>query len=167
MVEQGCNSGELDMSTWWELVRKGTSEWLNLGADGTGCLVRGTGDVLWGKWHRIGAEVRFTLPSGEFYMGRVGAPVEGISKGVVGRGPGRITGRFTARALGPPPPLPSLSPHSVPLAPPPLPSLPASVQYVPDFVSPEDEAILISHIRRAEPWRWSGGGGRRTVSVRL
>ena len=157
----GSEAGTSITSSWWEVVRKGASEWLELSPDGTGCLVRGTGEVLRGKWHEKSGELRFTLPSGEFYMGRV----EGgeIPKGVMGRGPGQISGRFTARNLGPPPSLPSLPLELLPPAPSPLPSVLASVQYMPEFVSEDDQAILLAHVRRAESWRWTGGGGRRTV----
>lgn len=60
------------------------------------------------------------------------------------------------------PPPPALA--EVPCAPPPIPGLLTAVQYVPDFISAEDEELVLQHVSLAPESRWSGSeaDGRRT-----
>lgn len=67
----------------------------------------------------------------------------------------------------PPPPLPCPAFAKTPPLPPPLPSPPLvpSIYVIPDFVSQEDEELLLAHIAAAPPQRWTGGRpGRRTAN---
>ena len=64
------------------------------------------------------------------------------------------------------PPSPALKPlllADVPSAPPAIASLPQSVQYIPDFLTPADESALLLHILDVSNKKpWSDGNGRRT-----
>ena len=151
----------------WCIQRKGLEdEILSLREDGSGSLTRG-GAVLTGRWQEDKSGLRFSVqqgPSaGEYYMGRLDGPERTtLSKGVVGRGL-KIVGKFSGMAALPPPPVPGLT--AVPkVMPPPLASLPSSVQYVPEFISAEDEAVLLEHVRLAPAERWTGGSGRRNLN---
>ena len=67
----------------------------------------------------------------------------------------------------PPPPLPCPAFANTPPLPPPLPSPPLvpSIYVIPDFISQEDEELLLAHIAAAPPERWTGGRpGRRTAN---
>ena len=153
----------------WVIRReKQEDEILELHADGSGALTR-SGQVLRGRWleetRGSMCSVRFSVQqgvaSGEYYMGRLDETRTALTKGVIGRGVGRIVGRFAASAVQAPPPLPLLERLPVSL-PPPLVGLPKSVLYVPDFLSSADEATLLEHVRLAPAERWTGGSGRRT-----
>jgi hypothetical protein len=67
----------------------------------------------------------------------------------------------TQKALGfsaPPPALlntPTCLPSPLPLP------VPPSITYVPDFIDPADEDLLLMHVRQAPPERWSGAPGDR------
>jgi len=67
----------------------------------------------------------------------------------------------------PPPPLPCPAFAVTPPMPPPLPSplLVPSISVVRDFITAEDEELLLAHIAAAPPDRWTGGRpGRRTAN---
>ena len=134
--------------TRWTISRPGVAdELLECSPDGSGCLTRADGQVVRGRWKEDLAALRFTAPSGEHYQGRFDEARESLSKGLISRGVGRVIGRFTARKCSREPSLPELA--NLPFAPAPLPALPSSVQYCPDFISAEDEALLLENVRTA------------------
>lgn len=67
----------------------------------------------------------------------------------------------TPKALGFSAPPPALLNTPTCLPPPLLSPVPRSVTYVPEFIDPDDEALLLMHVRQAPPERWSGAPGDR------
>ena len=92
---------------------------------------------------------------GLVYMGALQGGA--VPKGSVWQGTKKVCG-FEMRAAGAAPPLPAMS--TLPPLPPPLAGVPATARYLPGFVTEDDEALLLEHIRRAgRPW--ASGQGRR------
>ncbi|KAL1504598.1 hypothetical protein AB1Y20_008383 [Prymnesium parvum] len=149
------------MAGRWVLQRRGQpEEALERLEDGSGWLTR-TGETVRGRWKELPGLLRFVATSGDCYDGSVGADAQ-LVHGLITR-TGRVLGRFTAFPDTPPPPLAALT--APPALPPALAALPRSVHYVPQFLSADDEAAVLRHVRAVPAARWSAGAhGRRTLN---